>query len=162
MLVIIFLFLLYFMTFIDHPADRSKHLCKFVRLRTPERIEALKRDLLNYNWDEVFVDDPNQAYDVFLFTFLRLYNKNCPIWKCKVKGKHNGKPWMTKGLKRACKKKNLLYKKFLQLRTRDSEAKCKLYKNKLITVMRAQKKDYYNKMLDENKSNMQRTLRLIN
>ena len=42
---------------------------KFVRIRTPERTEALKLNLANYNWDKVYVDDPNQAYDAFLFGF---------------------------------------------------------------------------------------------
>lgn len=83
----------------------SERPCKLVTIRTPQRIEALKMDLTNHNWDEVYVDDPNQGYDAFLFTFLELYNKHCPIKKCWVKDKYKGKPWMTKSLQRACKKK---------------------------------------------------------
>lgn len=55
-------------------------------------------DLTNYNWDEVYVDDPNQVYDAFLFTFIDLYNNHCPIRKCWVKNKYKGKPWMTKSI----------------------------------------------------------------
>lgn len=80
-------------------------------------------DLTNYSWDEVYVDDPNQAHEAFLFTFLELYNKHCPIKKGWVKDKYKGEPRMTKSLQRACKKKNLLYKKFLKLRTSESEEK---------------------------------------
>lgn len=52
-----------------------------------ERFEALKRELINYNWDKVFVDDPNQAYDEFLSICLELYNKHFPIRKCLAKDK---------------------------------------------------------------------------
>lgn len=103
--------------------DKSEPPCKLMRLRTPERIEALKIDLSNYNWDEVYVDDPEIAFDVFLSAFLKLYNKHCPIKMCKAKDQFKGKPWMTKGLQKACNKKNQLYKKFLQQRTSDSEGK---------------------------------------
>lgn len=74
----------------------SGPLCKLVRIRTPERIEALKMDLINCNWDKVYVADPTQAYDAFLFTFIELYNKHCPIRKCWVKDKYKRKPWMIK------------------------------------------------------------------
>lgn len=79
-----------------------------------------------------------------------------------MKDKHTGEPWMTKGLERAGKKKNLLYKKCLQLRTDESEEKYKLYKIKLITIMRLKKKEYYSKMLEDSKNNMQRTWKVLN
>ena len=39
-------------------------------------------------------------------------------------------PWITKGLRNACKKKNTLYRDFLRHRTKDAENKYKIYKNK--------------------------------
>lgn len=102
------------------------------------------------------------AYDVFLSAFLKLHNKHCPIKTCRAKDQFNGKPWMTKGLQKACNKKNQLYKKFLQQRTSDSEGKYKHYKNKLTTIMRTQKKEYYSKILKDSKNNIQRTWKVIN
>lgn len=112
----------------------------------------------NYNWDNIYVDDLDQAYDVFLSTFLEFYNKRCPIRTFWVKDKYNGKPWMTKSLQKACKKKNLLHKKYLKLRTSESEDKYKLYKNKLTSIMRLQKKEYYNKILENSKKKQQKNI----
>ena len=42
-----------------------------------------------------------------------------------MKRKRPDKPWMTNGLKNACRKKNLLYKEFLKTRTDVSEEKYK-------------------------------------
>ena len=68
-----------------------------------------------------------------------------------MKDTFEGKPWITKGQQRACKKK----KKYLKLRTSEIEGKFRLYKNKLISIMRLEKKEYYNKILEESKHNIQ-------
>ena len=47
-----------------------------------------------------------------------------------VKPKYAEKPWITKGILKACKKKNSLYKEFLRKRTTEAEQKYKTYKNK--------------------------------
>ena len=60
------------------------------------------------------------------------------------------------------KKKNVLYKKYLQLRTNESEGKYKMYKNKLTSILRSQKKEYYNKTLEDSTNNIQRTWKVIN
>lgn len=104
----------------------------------------------------------NLAYDAFLHIFTELYNKHCPIRNYRVKDSYKGKPWMTKSLQKACKKKNLLYKRHLQLRTSENEKKYKQYKNTLISIMRRQKKECYNKFLEDSKNNIQKTWKVIN
>ena len=42
-----------------------------------------------------------------------------------VKPKYAEKPWITKGILKACKKKNSLYKEFLRKRTTEAEQKYK-------------------------------------
>ncbi|WP_432490711.1 hypothetical protein, partial [Flavonifractor plautii] len=60
----------------------------------------------------------------FLERLLEIYNKCCPIkmitYKCNMQ-----KPWFTKGIIKSCKKKNLLYRKFIHSRTQDAESKYK-------------------------------------
>jgi len=85
--------------------ETSEPTLKLVRIRNPERINALKVDLADCTWDEVYVEYLNLAYDAFLLTFTELYNKHCPFKNCQVKEKDKGKPWMTKSLQMACKKK---------------------------------------------------------
>ncbi len=85
----------------------------------------------------------------------------CPHKTVKKK-RNEDKPWITKGIEKACKKKNALYRKFIVIRTIQAENKYKIYKNKLISIIRSSKKDYYNKLLDKHKNNIQSTWKVLN
>lgn len=133
------------------------------RVRTEESITTLKNELLKQNWNIVYEeDDTDKAYETFLNKFNSLYDKNCPIKHFSRKQKHLESPWITKGLQNACKKKNTLYKKFIRLRTIEAEMKYKKYKNKLIYIMRKCKKEYYNKILENNKNNTKGLWNVLN
>lgn len=79
-----------------------------------------------------------------------------------IKQKYIEKPWISKGIINACKKKNLLYKEFLKKRTIEAEQKYKLYKNKLTKIIRCSKIDYYSKLLEDNKNNVKKTWDVLN
>ena len=72
------------------------------------------------------------------------------------------KPWLTKGLKNACKKKNTMYKEFLKQRTLYNEDRYKRYKNKLTKILRRSKKMYFDKLLKEHKNDIQGTWKILN
>uniref|UniRef100_A0A1A8B5D8 Helentron 4 helitron-like transposon replicase/helicase/endonuclease n=1 Tax=Nothobranchius furzeri TaxID=105023 RepID=A0A1A8B5D8_NOTFU len=115
---------------------------KLVRHGKPEALAAHKADLSAQTWDEVFcTEDPNLAYDAFLSKVTKLYDKHCPlkpyITENKIKIK---KPWITYGIVKACKKKNHLYRIYLKQRTKSAEERYKTYKNKLINIIRMNKK----------------------
>lgn len=97
----------------------------------------------------------------FLKRYLALYDKHCPIVQRKHNSSYRQKPWITRGLQNACKKKNKLYRD-MKFRTQTAEKQYKVYKNKLTCIMRQAKKDYYNKMLNENKNNLKSTLKILN
>lgn len=59
-------------------------------------------------------------------------------------------------------KEKMLYKQFLQLRTKESGHKYKLYKNKLTTIIRLQKKKFYSEKIEASKNNIQKTWKVIN
>lgn len=59
-------------------------------------------------------------------------------------------------------KKNYLYRLFFKLRTKDAENRYKKYKNKLVSIIRRQKRDYYTKLLDKNKNSTKNTWGVIN
>ena len=80
----------------------------------------------------------------------------------KVKNVTLRKPWITKGLLKSVRKKNLLYKRFLVNPTSYREKTYKSYKNKLTHSLRIAKHLYYNKKLDEYKSNAKSTWKLLN
>ena len=134
------------------------------RCRSPGAVAALKADLNSQTWNEVYsFDNPDQAYEAFLSTFLKLYDKHCPLRTSinNNKSKQHS-PWLTKGLENACKKKNLLYKLYMKNRTKEAETRYKTYKNKLVSIIRVKKKDYYHQQLEQHKSNIQGTWKILN
>ena len=127
--------------------QRNSKIAKMIRKKTPDSIEALKEGLRQQTWTDVYLNhDPNKAYDEFMSTFTTLYDKNCPLQQLRT-NKYEDKPWITRGPENACKNKNVLYKQFLQIRTKEAENKYKKYKNKLTSILRTNKKDYFNKQL---------------
>ena len=59
-------------------------------------------------------------------------------------------------------KRKTLYRDFIKFRTNNAESKYKRCKNKLTTIMRQAKREYYNKILKENKDNLKGTWRILN
>ena len=143
-------------------SKKEENRYRYVRLRTDESINKLRNDLLYEEWNGVYSEEVNGAYECFVERFLSHYDKNCPIIQCKNRSSYNKKPWITKGLQNACKKKNKLYKDFIKSRTTVNENKYKEYKNKLTIIMRQAKKEYYNKRLEENKHNLKGTWNILN
>ena len=81
------------------------------RVVNEETVCALVNDLKEINWNTIIhSEDVNLIYNNFSGNVANLYNKNCPIVTNKVKGKNSrvDKPWMTKSLKNACRKKKLV------------------------------------------------------
>ena len=133
------------------------------RVRTEEALNSFQRDLLLQDWRNVYeAENVDIAYEHFLNVFIYYYNKNCPIVEYNRNSNTTDKPWMTSGLVNACRKKNKLYRDFIKYRTSDKEAKYKLYKNKLMCIIRKSKKEYFNKLLEINKNNIKGTWNILN
>ena len=94
--------------------------------------------------------------------FKNIYEVSFPVRTISRKDKRQHKPWMTSGLKNACKKKNILYKRFLKSRSGVAEVRYKSYKNKLTSILRQCEKEYYSNLLEENKQNIKETWKIIN
>lgn len=122
----------------------------------------LKDDLAIQDWKVVCEqEDVDEAYNYFLDIFLNLYEKNCPVKKYKIKDNKDNTPWITNGLRNACKKKNQLYKKYINNPSIQNESKYKQYKNRLTKIMRSCRKKYYNDIIESNK-NMKGTWNVLN
>ena len=129
--------------------SNQKHT--LIRQTDKSCIDALKNELILHNWDGVMGStDVNIAYDNFIKTFVNLYDKHCPVKNiCSNINVNKIKPWFTTGLRNACKKKNNLYRKFLQCRKKSAEDRYKVYKNKLTTIIINSDKMYYSTLLDK-------------
>ena len=83
------------------------------RVMSKENLNAFREELCLYNWCNVLkVDDPDNAYNRFLFVISTLYDKHFPLKKISS-SKRILNPWMTSGIIQSVKHKNKLYKKFL-------------------------------------------------
>ena len=137
--------------------EKKTEQFKFVRETKDENICKLKDQLLfnfqlSFSWNELYsCGDVNVVYNKFISVFNSAYNYCCPVKRIK---RNVTKPWFTQGLRNACKKKNILYRRFLQNRTRLNETKYKVYKNKLTIILRLAEKEYYVKLLEKNKCNV--------
>lgn len=87
----------------------GEDVVRFRRVRTEKTLNAFKIYLLAQDWKEVFKSsDADQAYESFLNLFTALYDKHCPLQQCNTKSTNKERPWFTKGLLNACRKKNSL------------------------------------------------------
>ena len=138
---------------------------KFISVRntSDEAIEAFCSALEKEDWDTLLIsNDVNICYDAFLNNFITLYNEHCPTKQTKSTIKKTYKPWFTKSLQNACKKKNNLYATYLSSNCTKALEKYKKYKNKLTQILRKCEKNYYDKILDEQKHNMKGTWNILN
>ena len=63
------------------------------------------------------------AYAEFLSIFSEQYNICCPVKTIRAQVARRDKPWITNGLKNACRKKNRLYKIWLHSQTPAAESR---------------------------------------
>ena len=94
--------------------------------------------------------------------FKTIFEKACPKRKKSSNKKRKNKPWMTQGLKNACKKKNNLYANFLKSQSSISENRYKTYKNKLLKILKRAEKDHYAKKLEQHKNNAKISWKILN
>ena len=126
-------------------------------------IEMLLNRLRDLDWTEVAnCNGVNTAHSTFHCIFTKIFNICCPNIRTNANCKSNHKPWLTQGLVNARKKKNNLNKVCLNCGSKEAEMKYKVYKNKLITILRFSEKQYYGSKLVEYVNNLKRTWQLLN
>lgn len=102
----------------NYKKDKCANNLKYKRVRTEESMIAFRNELLTQHWGIIYEEeDIDKAYDKFLTIFKLLYDRNCPLKPYRRKQKYIDSPWITKGLQNACKKKNTLYREFINYRT---------------------------------------------
>ena len=146
----------------NHSAgDRNKYV--IFREKNAHSLNAFKEDLSKINWAELpGLDDPSGAYKIFIEKYVTIYDRCFPLKRKKVKQFNLRKPWFTKGLAKSVKKKNMLYKCFLNNPNSSNENAYKSYKNKLTHSLRIAKRLYYEKQIEKLKSNVKATWKVLN
>ena len=137
---------------------------QLIRNMNEEKMALFSNQLSQQTWESVLkTNDVNQAYDCFLHIFMDIFNKPCPVKIVPPKSFENKNPGSPfEGLKRACTKKNKLYKAFIVMRSAEAEQKYKTYKNKLTSILGITEKNYYSSMLEKQKGNAKETWKIQN
>ena len=138
-------------------------LVSYRRLMDGDSVRLLNDVLQAETWDKVYSqNDVDSSYEYFLQTLESHLEKCCPMSTKYVNNNKKNKPWITKGLVNACKKKNRMYVTALKSKLKEDDEKYKVYKNKLTKILRAAEKSYYNKQLEEQKFNIKGTWKILN
>ena len=121
--------------------------------------ENFDSDLSNVDWN-VLLDkkrcDVDNLFSSFYNKFNKLINKHAPMKTISIrKAKQLSKPWITKGIRISIKVKNKLY-------ASGDTANYKIYRNKICTLTRLSKQQYYSKFFNDNLTNMKKTWEGIN
>ena len=157
----------------------SDHLPNFIIIddiyeKVTKEVRLAKRDMKNFN-ENSFIhvaqltandiydginnkNDVNTKYEIFHDHLLRTPEKYAP--KKEQRNKH--KPWITKGLHKSIKVKNLTYKKLMVTEDIFYYNRYKVMRDKINHLLRSEKKKYYNKYFESNKNNMKKIWSKIN
>ena len=109
------------------------------------------QELSEINWDFVVTEqenNPNKLFSTFFNKVNKLINKHAPIKTIsRRKAKQSSKPWVTRGIRASIKVKNKLFHT-------NNLTQYKIYRNYIVTLLRASKKLYYEKYFNLNYTNM--------
>ena len=142
---------------------RENHSNVHYRVVDSESVQLLNEALETETWEEVYDElNVNESYEIFIQKFESLIEKFCPVHVQNVYDKRNRKPWMTKSLVNACRKKNRMYIKSIKTKLKCDDDKYKTYKNKLTKIIKTAEKLYYSRILEEQKNNIKGTWRILN
>ena len=135
----------------------------FIRLQTAKNKTKFSEYLNATDWNEVFggSQDANHCYDQYLIALKSLYEKSFPLVRLSRRAMHD-KKWFTTALKISCKKKNQLYKKWLQSKTAVDETNFKQYRNVFKAVAKKAEVEFYQKQFDKKTNSIKQLWRNFN
>ena len=112
-------------------------------------------DLETVDWKALLLSteslDVNNVFSSFYTKFNKIVNKHAPIKAiCNRKAKQLSKPWITRGIQKSIQIKNKLY-------TTGDAINYKLYRNKICTLTRLSKQQYYSKFFHDNLRTVKKT-----
>jgi hypothetical protein len=134
------------------------------RSLTPDKIIAINDKLRITDWNTLKNLQVNDAYSHFINILQSIIDDIAPE-KTKTFSDRNTirEPWMSPGLIRSSNKLQKLYRKQLKVSKEHEFHKHYVnYRNLYNTIKRSTKQNYYEQMLNQNKSNLKKTWQILN
>ena len=140
------------------PSPREK-----VRIINDDNLSLFKESLSNADWTEVFdSSNTDDAFNAFMSTTLFHFNTHIPLRdknRCNYK-KVPRAPWLTRSLLKSINRKNnLFYKSKVDPSVKK---KYETYRNKLTSIIRMEKKNYFTNKFNDHKNDIKQTWKIIN
>ena len=118
----------------------------YKRTFTKNSKNEFNKRIMDMSWNTILncknVDD---AYDKFLDEFTDTYEQMFPIKKFELKPKEILNKWMTRGLLKSSRKKQILYQKYLKNKNNVNESNYKKYTRIFNKLKEKCKRTYYSK-----------------
>jgi len=122
-------------------------------------------DIININWDKILEldrGDPNHSFISFENKINQTLDNYAPFKKLSKKEyKQLQKPWITPGVRKSISRRDKLLNKFIKCN--DIEKKKELHlefkqlRNRIVSLIKISKKDYYSKYFTENSRDIKKT-----
>ena len=152
-------------------SDPIKHtnpnlMTKF-RLFNHNRVQNFYNHLSLIDWTFVTnIDNCDPAYNAFISKFLQLYNIHFPLKTSRPSSSRSRrvprKPWITPAVLKSIAQKEKLHKKYLRHPSDLNKKRYHDYRNRLTSIIRASKKDYYAEKLSSCKHDVKQTWNVLN
>jgi len=120
----------------------------FVRIFSEKNLQSFRTEINKINWEPMYsYNDIDAAYKFFDESITACYNSSFPVIRLSRK-RAKDKKWITAGLKTCSKRKNFLYKKWIQTRSAKDEANYKTYRRLYKKIASEAEESYFNKLFN--------------
>jgi hypothetical protein len=125
-------------------------------------MNAFNEILRQMDWTSVANEqDAQKAYGEFHKLVNDKFEKSFPYKR--VSSEYNNRlPWLTQAIKKSIFQKHKLYSKQLRVHSQANIIKYKLYRNRLNHILRVTERTYYQGKIEEYKSNLRKSWKIIN
>ena len=132
----------------------------FKRDFSDRNIKFFAEKLSNIKWTSNS-NNVNKIYDCFLSNYVDVFNECFPLQEFKKRKKCNN-PWFTNELRKKCKRKCQLYKKYIRNPTTYRKDMYKTYRNKVNNAVKRAKSEYFKNKFQNASGNIKKIWKLIN
>ena len=143
--------------------DRKNRNDIYKRDTRASHLMNMRAELRVTSWNDIMSDNNvHSAYTHFHNKLIDIFDRHCPIRRVKTKMNLDKSPWITPGVLKSIKKKNVLFCAYKRNPNDHNLNKYRNYKNILTTVVRQAKSSYYSDYFTANKNNSKKMWSGIN
>lgn len=132
------------------------------RCYSQANFNTFTNNIKHCSWEQTLnTMDANESFEIFSKKIIDNFQQCFPLTKIKVNNKHNRSPHITSGLKNSIKEKHRL-EKLAAKWPLTYKTRYKIYRNKLVSLLRSAKNKYYQDELRELQGDAKGTWKVIN